>query len=114
MLKISDLNVYYGAIQALNGVCLEVNKGEIVTMIGGNGAGKSTAYPQDSGLVRTRGGEVEIEGQSIHACPPHKIVTMGIGQGAEGRRVFSTMSVRENLDLGAYTRHKHRAEVKSD
>ena len=114
MLKITDLHVFYGAIKALDGICLEVSQGEIVTMIGGNGAGKSTTIRTISGLVRPRSGSIELEGQSIEACPPHKIVTMGIGQSPEGRRVFSTMTVRENLDLGAYTRHKHPAEVKSD
>src|SRR4051812_29681737 len=106
MLKINNLHVYYGAIQALDGICLEVNQGEIVTMIGGNGAGKSTTIRTISGLVRPRIGEVEFEGQPIHAFPAHRIVTLGIGQSPEGRRIFSTMTVLENLELGAYTRYK--------
>ncbi|HLJ55994.1 MAG TPA: ABC transporter ATP-binding protein, partial [Chthonomonadaceae bacterium] len=105
---------YYGAIRALDGVCLEVEQGEIVTMIGGNGAGKSTTIRSISGLVRPRAGQILFEGNPIQATPAHKIVALGIGQSPEGRRVFSNMTVRENLDLGAYTRSHRRTEVKSD
>jgi branched-chain amino acid transport system ATP-binding protein len=114
MLQIRNLNVYYGAIQALNSVSLDVNEGEIVTMIGANGAGKSTTIRSISGLVRPRSGEIIFEGKPIHTLPAHQIVTLGIGQSPEGRRVFSNMTVRENLELGAYTRASHHAEVKQD
>lgn len=114
MLSIRDLHVYYGAIRALEGVSLEVNQGEIVTMIGANGAGKSTTIRTISGLVRPRSGEIMFEGKPIHQLPPHKIVRLGIGQSPEGRRVFSTLTVRENLDLGAYTRSGQGAAVKQD
>jgi branched-chain amino acid transport system ATP-binding protein len=114
MLTINNLHVYYGAIRALDGVCLQVNQGEIVTMIGANGAGKSTTIRTISGLVRSRSGEITFEGRDICTTPPHRIVSLGVGQSPEGRRVFSTMTVRENLDLGAYCRHAHKADVKSD
>ncbi len=114
MLTISDLHIYYGAIRALDGVSLEVKQGEIVTMIGANGAGKSTTIRAISGLVRPRQGEILFEGKPLHRIPPHEIVTLGVGQAPEGRRVFATMTVRENLELGAYTRHRHKAEVQAD
>ncbi len=114
MLTISNLHVYYGAIRALGGVSLEVNQGEIVTMIGANGAGKSTTIRAVSGFVRPTQGEILFEGKPLHTMPPHEIVIMGVGQSPEGRRVFSNMTVRENLELGAYTRHKLKAENKSD
>jgi branched-chain amino acid transport system ATP-binding protein len=114
MLTISDLHVYYGAIRALEGVSLEVKQGEIVCMIGANGAGKSTTIRSVSGLVRPRQGEILFEGKPLHKMPPHQIVTLGVGQSPEGRRVFANMTVRENLELGAYTRDKHRAEVRED
>ncbi len=114
MLTISNLHVHYGAIRALGGVSLEVNQGEIVTMIGANGAGKSTTIRAVSGFVRPTQGEIAFEGKPIHTMPPHEIVILGIGQAPEGRRVFSNMTVRENLELGAYTRHKLKAENKSD
>ena len=114
MLVISNLHIYYGAIRALEGVSLEVNEGEIVTMIGANGAGKSTTIRSISGLVRPREGEIKFEGKPIHALPPHEIVVLGIGQSPEGRRVFANMTVRENLTLGAYTRKNKNAEIKSD
>ena len=114
MLTISNLHVYYGAIRALGGVSLEVNQGEIVTMIGANGAGKSTTIRAVSGFVRPSQGEIMFEGKPLHTMPPHEIVILGVGQSPEGRRVFSNMTVRENLELGAYTRHKLKAENKSD
>lgn len=114
MLRIQDLHVYYGGIHALDGISIEVEEGEIVTMIGANGAGKSTTIRSISGLVRPRSGNIEFEGKSIHTVPPHEIVRLGIGQSPEGRRVFSNMTVRENLELGAYTRHLHSPEVKAD
>ena len=114
MLTISNLHVYYGAIRALGGVSLEVNQGEIVTMIGANGAGKSTTIRAVSGFVRPTQGKITFEGKPLHTMPPHEIVILGVGQSPEGRRVFSNMTVRENLELGAYTRHKLKAENKSD
>jgi branched-chain amino acid transport system ATP-binding protein len=114
MLTITDLYVYYGAIRALAGISLEVQQGEIVTMIGANGAGKSTTIRAISGLVRPTQGEILFEGKPLHTLPPHEIVALGVGQSPEGRRVFANMSVRENLELGAYTRHGHKAEIKSD
>lgn len=114
MLTISNLHVYYGAIQALEGVSLEVHQGEIVTMIGANGAGKSTTIRAVSGLVRPRLGEVLFEGRPLHTLPPHHIVTLGVGQAPEGRRVFANMTVHENLELGAYTRYGQKAEVRAD
>lgn len=114
MLTINNLSVYYGAIRALDGISLEVKEGEIVTMIGANGAGKSTTIRSISGLVRPRSGEVMFEGKPLHHLPPHDIVMLGVGQSPEGRRVFANMTVRENLELGAYTRHRLKAEVKDD
>jgi branched-chain amino acid transport system ATP-binding protein len=114
VLTISDLHIYYGAIGALRGVSLDVQEGEIVTMIGANGAGKSTTIRAISGLVRPRQGEILFEGKPLHRLPPHEIVMLGVGQAPEGRRVFANMTVRENLELGAYTRHRHAAEVRTD
>ncbi|HZP81584.1 MAG TPA: ABC transporter ATP-binding protein [Chthonomonadaceae bacterium] len=114
MLTISDIHVYYGAIRALDGVSIEVQQGEIVTMIGANGAGKSTTIRAISGLVRPRSGEILFEGKPLHRLPPHEIVTLGVGQAPEGRRVFATMTVRENLELGAYTRQHQKAAVRED
>src|SRR5437016_631407 len=114
MLRISDLHVYYGAIRALDGISLEVQEGEIVTMIGANGAGKSTTIRSVSGLVRPRQGEILFNGLPLHRTPPHQIVRMGVGQSPEGRRVFANLTVRENLEMGAYTRVKDKAGVASD
>src|SRR5580692_229475 len=110
MLSIKNLHVYYGGIHALDSVSLEVEEGEIVTMIGANGAGKSTTIRTISGLVRCRQGEILFEGKSLHRMPPHEIVKLGVGQSPEGRRVFANMTVRENLDLGAYTRYRNGNE----
>jgi len=114
LLTISNLQVYYGAIRALEGISMEVNQGEIVTMIGANGAGKSTTIRSISGLVKPSHGEIVYEGKPLHRMKAHEIVALGVGQSPEGRRVFANMTVRENLDLGAYTRFKHRAEVQAD
>lgn len=113
MLTISNLHVYYGAIRALEDVSLEVNQGEIVTMIGANGAGKSTTIRAISGLVRPKQGTILFEGTPLNTLAPHQIVMRGIGQSPEGRRVFSNMTVYENLELGAYTRH-NKVEIKED
>ena len=104
MLKITDLNVFYGPIHALKGISMDVNDGEIVTLIGSNGAGKSTTLNSITGLVRVQSGKVELEGKDITNMPSHKIVELGISLSPEGREVFPGLSVEENLRLGAYTR----------
>jgi len=109
MLTITGLNVYYGAIHAVSDITLTVGQGEIVTLIGANGAGKSTTLRAISGLVRARSGTILFDGQDITMLPPDTIVRLGIGHSPEGRRVFANMSVRENLELGAYTRKDHAA-----
>ncbi len=104
VLKITDLNVFYGPIHALKGISMDVNDGEIVTLIGSNGAGKSTTLNSITGLVRVQSGKVELEGKDITNMPSHKIVELGISLSPEGREVFPGLSVEENLRLGAYTR----------
>ena len=103
MLKAEDLNVYYGPIHAVKGVSFEVNDGEVVTLIGANGAGKSTSLKTVSGLMRSRGGSIEFMGKNISSTPAHKIVELGIAHVPEGRRIFTSMTVEENLDMGAFT-----------
>jgi len=110
LLRVSDLSVYYGAIQAVKGVSFEVNEGEIVTLIGANGAGKSTTLKTISGITRARTGSIEFDGIDITARQPHVIVGDGISHVPEGRRVFANLSVRENLLMGAYT-ISDRAEI---
>ena len=105
MLTINDINVFYGAIHAIKGVSLEVNEGEIVTLIGANGAGKSTILRTISGLLKPKTGSIQFEGQEIAGMPAHEIVKTGISQVPEGRRIFAEMSVLENLELGAFTRN---------
>ena len=104
ILKVEDINVYYGAIHAIKGVSFEVNQGEIVTLIGANGAGKSTVLNTVSGLLTSKTGSIVFDGQNLHGVPPHKVVARGLAQVPEGRRVFLQMSVEENLEMGAYTR----------
>ncbi|MCG9895963.1 MAG: ABC transporter ATP-binding protein [Fimbriimonadaceae bacterium] len=104
MLKIEGLNVFYGAIQALQNVSLKVDQGSIVSIIGSNGAGKSTLLRTISGLVRPRTGTVQFEGREITSVPADKIVSLGISQSPEGRRIFTNMTVKENLMLGAHIR----------
>lgn len=104
MLKINDMNVYYGAIHALKGISLEINEGEIVTLIGANGAGKSTTLRTISGLLKPKTGTIEFEGKNIAGIPAQNIVKAGISQVPEGRRVFAEMTVMENLELGAFIR----------
>lgn len=113
MLKIKDLDVYYGNIQALKGVSLEVEEGEIVTLIGANGAGKTTLLHTLSGLIKPRKGTIEYLGKSISGRPAQQIVREGISHVPEGRRVFANMTVEENLDLGAFLR-KDKKEIKKD
>jgi branched-chain amino acid transport system ATP-binding protein len=113
MLVIENMDVAYGPIQAVTGLSLTIDAGQIVTLIGANGAGKSTTLRAISGLAPPRRGRIVFEGQDITRLPPDQIVRRGIGHSPEGRRVFANMSVRENLDLGAYTR-KDRAGIKAD
>jgi branched-chain amino acid transport system ATP-binding protein len=112
MLKVDNINVYYGAIHALKGVSLNVNQGEIVTLIGANGAGKSTLLKTLSGLLKPKTGNIEFEANSITGKTAQFIVQAGLIHCPEGRRVFSNMSVEENLELGAYLRKDH--EIKLD
>ncbi|MDN3017756.1 ABC transporter ATP-binding protein [Paenibacillus sp. BSR1-1] len=113
MLKINDINVYYGNIHALKGVSLDINQGEIVTLIGANGAGKSTLLKTISGLLKPKNGEIVFEDEHIAGKVPQLIVKRGLGQVPEGRRVFSNMSVEENLELGAYLR-KDKKGIRED
>ncbi len=104
MLKVNDLQVYYGSIHAIKGVSFEVNEGEIVTLIGANGAGKSTTLNTIAGLLKPRTGEIEFEGSSVLGVPAHKVVNKGLALCPEGRRIFQHLTVEENLEMGAYTR----------
>ena len=104
ILKVSDIIVYYGAIHAIKGVSFEVNPGEVVTLIGANGAGKSTTLQTVSGLLHSRTGSIEFLGENLMGVPAHKVVAKGLAQVPEGRRVFLQMTVEENLEMGAYTR----------
>ncbi|MBI3158564.1 MAG: ABC transporter ATP-binding protein [Chloroflexi bacterium] len=104
MLEVRDIHTYYGNIHALKGVTLEVNQGEIVTLIGANGAGKTTTLRTISGLLHPRQGSISLDGEDITACPAHELVYRGIAMVPEGRGVFAKMSVQENLEMGAYHR----------
>jgi branched-chain amino acid transport system ATP-binding protein len=104
VLKVENLHVYYGSIHAIKGVSFEVGEGEIVTLIGANGAGKSTTLNTVGGLLKPREGSIEFEGKSILGVAPHKVVSEGMALCPEGRRVFAQLSVKENLEMGAYTR----------
>ncbi len=106
ILKVDNINVYYGAIHAIKGVSFEVNEGEIVTLIGANGAGKSTTLNTVSGLLHSKTGSISFMGENISGVAPHKIVERGLAQVPEGRRIFLQMTVQENLEMGAYTRGK--------
>ena len=104
LLEVRDLVVSYGAIKAVQGISFEVNAGELVTLIGANGAGKSTIMKALSGLEKPQSGTAMFDGKPIHALPSHKIVQLGLSQVPEGRLIFPKMTVQENLDMGAYTR----------
>ena len=106
LLKVDDINVYYGAIHAIKGVSFHVDEGEIVTLIGANGAGKSTTLQTVSGLLHSRTGSITFAGQNIGGIPAHKLVERGLAQVPEGRRIFLQMTVEENLEMGAYTQPK--------
>jgi branched-chain amino acid transport system ATP-binding protein len=104
MLEVKDLHVYYGMIHAIKGVSFEVNEGEIIALIGANGAGKTTILHTVSGLLRPKQGSILFEGTELTKVPAHKVVSLGMAQVPEGRRVFSQMTVLQNLKMGAYTR----------
>jgi branched-chain amino acid transport system ATP-binding protein len=113
ILELTDVHTYYGTIQALKGVSLDVYEGEVVTLLGANGAGKSTTLRSINGLNRPRQGSIRFQGRDITQTPPHEIVKRGIAQSPEGRRLFPRMSVTENLEMGAFQR-KDRAGIKED
>jgi branched-chain amino acid transport system ATP-binding protein len=104
VLELKDVHTYYGAIHALKGISIEVREGEIVTLIGANGAGKSTTLRSINGLNHPRQGSIHFEGRDITSAPPHDVVKLGISQSPEGRRLFPRMSVLENLEMGAFQR----------
>lgn len=110
MLKVTDLQVYYGVIQALKGISFEVNEGEVIALIGANGAGKTTILHTVTGLINQKAGKIEFEGKDISHTPAYKIVAEGMAHVPEGRRVFSELSVYDNLMMGAYTR-KDKKEI---
>jgi branched-chain amino acid transport system ATP-binding protein len=113
LLSVRDLVVHYGVVPALSGITLEVRQGRIAALIGANGAGKSTTLRAISGMVRATSGDVELRGRSIAGLPSHEIVALGVAQAPEGRGIFLNLTVRENLDLGAYLR-RDRAGVDAD
>ncbi|GAA0178767.1 ABC transporter ATP-binding protein [Clostridium sediminicola] len=110
MLKVNDLNVYYGVIHAIKGISFEVKKGEIVTLIGANGAGKTTILQTLSGMIKPKSGEIVYNDMNINTIDSHKIVGKGLAHVPEGRRVFPEMTVRENLEMGAFSR-KSKSEI---
>lgn len=113
MLELRDVHTYYGSIHALKGISLTVEPGEIVTLIGSNGAGKSTTLNTISGLLRPRQGEVWLEGKRIDGMPAHELVKLGICQAPEGRKIFARLTVTENLEMGAFTR-TDKSAIKQD
>ncbi|MGK2852130.1 MAG: ABC transporter ATP-binding protein [Candidatus Limnocylindrales bacterium] len=113
LLELDDVHTYYGAIHALRGVSFTVDEGEIVTLIGSNGAGKSTTLRTISGLLRPRQGEIRLRGERIDGKKPHEIVELGVCQSPEGRRVFARMHIQENLEMGAFSR-KDRGNLAAD
>ena len=113
MLKVENLKVRYGMIEAIKGISFEVRDGEIVTLIGANGAGKTTTMHAISGLLKPASGSITLDGQDLVKMPSHKIVSLGLAQVPEGRRVFAQQTVEENLILGAYTR-RDKAGIEED
>lgn len=105
-LNVENIEVYYGAIHAIRGVSFHVNEGEVVTLIGANGAGKSTILKTVSGLLRPKSGSISFDGTDITQIPPHKLIPMGLAHVPEGRRIFQQMTVEENLEMGAFTQPK--------
>ena len=106
MLILTNIHTFYGPIEALKGINIEVKQGEIVCLIGSNGAGKSTTLMTISGILKPSSGSIQFEGKTINGIPPHRIVKMGISQVPEGRRIFPKLTVKENLEMGAYTKFK--------
>jgi branched-chain amino acid transport system ATP-binding protein len=113
LLSLKDVHAAYGRIEALQGISIEVRRGEIVAMLGGNGAGKSTTLKTISGLMHPRSGRIEFDGQDVSTVPAHRLVKLGIGQAPEGRRIFGRMTVLENLQMGAYSR-RDKSELDAD
>jgi branched-chain amino acid transport system ATP-binding protein len=114
LLELTDVHTYYGAIHALRGVSISVEEGEIVTLIGSNGAGKSTTLRTISGILKPREGTITLEGKRIDQLRPHQIVELGVSQSPEGRRVFARMTVHENLHMGAFSRRDGAVKIASD
>lgn len=114
LLQIVDLHVHYGAIEAVKGIDLALGEGRITTLLGANGAGKSTALLTISGVVKASAGSIHFDGMEVHHLPPHRIVEHGIVQVPEGREILTTLTVKENLLLGAYRRRRHKAEIETD
>jgi branched-chain amino acid transport system ATP-binding protein len=112
LLEVRDLHVFYGNIEAIKGVSLEIREGEIVTLIGANGAGKTTTLNAISGLLRPRSGSISYQGQALAGVPAYEVVTRGLSQAPEGRKIFPRMSIRENLEMGAFSRP--RQDLKAD
>ena len=110
MLEVKNLEVYYGVIQAIKGISFEVNEGEVIALIGANGAGKTTTLQTITGMLQPKAGEIIFEGKDISKIPGHRIVSMGMAHVPEGRRMFSNLTVLENLKMGAYTR-KDKQEI---
>ncbi len=113
MLEIKNINTYYGNIHAVKNISLSINKGEIVTILGSNGAGKTTTLHTISGLLKPLSGEILFDGQKIDRIPAHRITSLGLAQSPEGRQIFANLSIKENLDMGAYLR-SDTAEIKKD
>lgn len=113
MLKINNLNLYYGGIHALKDISININQGEIVTLIGANGAGKTSTLRAISGLEPIKSGSIEFKGTSLDKVPAHKIVSLGLSHVPEGRKIFSNLTVKENLELGAYLK-KNKKEINED
>ena len=114
MLSVKNINVYYGSIHAIKDVSFHVNEGEIVTLIGANGAGKTTTMHAISGLLKLQSGEIDYCGQTISKMEAHKIIRLGLAQVPEGRRVFSCLTVQQNLQMGAYTRRDGKEAIQND
>ena len=114
MLRVQDINVFYGSIHAIRDISFHVDEGEIVTLIGANGAGKTTTMHAISGLLKLKGGEIDFMGQKISHMEAHKIIRLGLAQVPEGRRVFSHLSVQENLEMGAFTRKVSKDVIADD
>ena len=114
MLSVKNINVFYGSIHAIKDVSFHVNEGEIVTLIGANGAGKTTTMHAISGLLKLQSGEIDYCGQTISKMEPHKIIRLGLAQVPEGRRVFSGLTVQQNLQMGAYTRRDGKEAIQND